>query len=168
MIQRFQEFPNGFQKVEHTFKNWVFLTLKSLSKVVVDFIESEVMKDPWNSYFFIKAQYLLSPYGISIDPAGLWEEELKIVKFWSNNIEVFLKMKKIGETPSLQSDINELVKKDLMSIEKRMVEFLGQNLDTCFTEESPVLFKFFEYFGKHKRRLITDENLYKRKKVRIT
>lgn len=71
------------------------------------------------------------------------------------DVDVFLNMKKFGETIELQNAVEKLVKIDLEETSRLMRIFLQEKDGHPFTHKRPVLYQFLKYFSHNtKDRLV--------------
>ncbi|EGF97793.1 uncharacterized protein MELLADRAFT_69769 [Melampsora larici-populina 98AG31] len=123
--------------------------LKNHSRVLMDYMKCPEYSE--TSYLFISLVNQFKPYGLEIDPWSNTEDGTKILSFWATYINVFLKMKSLGETHSLQLVIDELVKEDIKETSLIMESFLLDQGEKEFNQNEPVLFEFLKYFSERSK-----------------
>ncbi|EGG01392.1 uncharacterized protein MELLADRAFT_67042 [Melampsora larici-populina 98AG31] len=146
LIEKVHRFPQSFAPVENVFMSWVQLTLISQSEVILNYIKS--IEDPFTSHTFMSTQFQIQPYGLKIDPPEISWDEIKIIQFWSTYMCVFLKMQKLGETPSLERSIGKLVKFNYKETSNIMRKFLIHIDEYSINQKVPVLAQFLQYFSE--------------------
>ncbi|KAH9812623.1 hypothetical protein DFH28DRAFT_979064 [Melampsora americana] len=99
---------------------------------------------------FFRSQVNINPYGLEIDRSLSPEDNMDILQFWSRHVHVFLRMNKLGETPSLASAIGTLVKKNSGETSRIMKHFLQEDTNNSI-QKGPVLARFLGYFANNTR-----------------
>ncbi|EGG08092.1 uncharacterized protein MELLADRAFT_105317 [Melampsora larici-populina 98AG31] len=98
-------------------------------------------------YWFVIEVKILKPYGLKVDYDPNLQNQMKVYHFWSKYVHVFLKMKRLGETVSLQKAINHLVKTKFEETSLLMKLFLVKTDGHSFPPNRPVLYQFLKFFS---------------------
>ncbi|KAH9812720.1 hypothetical protein DFH28DRAFT_1030892 [Melampsora americana] len=148
LIETVQKFPQNGGKLEDVYMNWASSEIKTQSDIIVTYIKS--INTFRASYDFMITQFDLKPYGLKVTPSTLISNEIIIIQFWSSYVQVFLKTKSLGETPSLQAAIGVLVKNNFKETSEIMKQFLIDIDGQDFTQDQhdPVLAQFLQYFSQ--------------------
>lgn len=147
LIQVVQNFPDELYSVKDTLEKWARLTLISQSKIVLDYIKKMRGSNFYASSFY-SAQHLVQPYGLKMDIRQFSpQDQLNIIEFWSSHVHVFLKMKKLGETGSLEKVIADMVERNYLETSGIMKQFLIDVDGEDGAQKDPILTRFLKYFA---------------------
>ncbi|EGG01970.1 uncharacterized protein MELLADRAFT_66715 [Melampsora larici-populina 98AG31] len=165
LIQAVQDHPDHLFPVQEVdqdgWNNKAQSILISQSQTILDYINSiessdlyeydiniESKQSDLSAIRFTSTQKTVKPYGLEVDPVWKAQDQMKIIKFWSTYVQVFLKMRNLGETGSLEIVIGNLVKRNYMETASIMKEFLSYIEDGVHPlQTNPILARFLEYFS---------------------
>ncbi|KAH9812718.1 hypothetical protein DFH28DRAFT_1084133 [Melampsora americana] len=147
LIETVQKIPHNIGKLQGVYMNWAYSTIKSQSEFILNYIKS--IDNQFNSHYFMMKQFKLMPYGLKLARPRIFSNDIKIFQFWSSYVDVFLKMEKLGETPSLETAIGLLVKQEFEETSKIMEKFLIYVDGMEFSPENPVLAQFLYYLAEN-------------------
>ncbi|KAH9821110.1 hypothetical protein DFH28DRAFT_579689 [Melampsora americana] len=125
-------------------KSWLRSDLIEKSKTVVHYINS--LDGNVKTFQFLETQKYIHPYGLKIERRRI-TDQMKVIKFWSTHVNIFLLINKLEETKSLQTVIEDFVVKDFDEVSKIMGEFL-KTIPTC-TPKNTALAQFLEFYSQN-------------------
>ncbi|KAH9820772.1 hypothetical protein DFH28DRAFT_1079542 [Melampsora americana] len=145
LIEEVQALLNSADPYHDDFKAMAISSLNTYPRVLVGYMHLRKYSD---SHLFISLVIQIKPYGLEIDPWSDTEDGTRILSFWATCIDVFPKMKKLGETRTLQIVIDELVKEDFKLTSLIMDNFLWNQTG----QESTMNELYFSHTTKSKSR----------------